>query len=119
MRRPLRSGVSRAISSFHPSGKLQDAGNWSDADVGRVAAGNVGADCNHRSMNAILLLVGLLVGAAIGAALGYLLARQRLANLAADLSGQTAAAQERAKAAAERAALLERAALEKAALVDG
>jgi DNA recombination protein RmuC len=69
-------------------------------------------------MNAILLLIGLLVGAALGAALGYLLARQRLAGLAADLAGQTAAAQERASAAADRAALLERAALEKADLVD-
>src|SRR5215475_264112 len=85
---------------------------------GRVAGGNVGADCNHRSMNAILLLIGLLVGAALGAALGYLLARQRLASLAADLASQTAAAQERARAAADRAALVERAALEKADMVD-
>lgn len=69
-------------------------------------------------MNAILLLIGLLVGVPLGAALGYLLARQRLASLTADLSGRATAAQERAKAAADRAALLERAALEKAELID-
>src|SRR5215472_8201668 len=69
-------------------------------------------------MNAILLLVGLLIGAALGAALGYLLARQRLAGFTAELASRAAAAQERATAAADRAALLERAALEKADLVD-
>jgi DNA recombination protein RmuC len=77
-------------------------------------------------MNAIMLLVGLLLGAGLGAAIGYLLARGRLTGLAADLTGQTRAAQEQAKAAderarsvAERAALLERAAQEKAELIDG
>jgi DNA recombination protein RmuC len=71
------------------------------------------------NMNAISLLIGLLLGAATGAVIGYLLARGRLATLAADLTGQAKAAEERAKAAAERAALLERAAQDKAALIDG
>jgi DNA recombination protein RmuC len=67
-------------------------------------------------MDAISLLIGLLLGAAIGAVIGYLLARGRLATLAADLTGQARAAEERAKAAAERAALLERTAQDKAAV---
>jgi DNA recombination protein RmuC len=69
-------------------------------------------------MNAIMLLIGLLLGAAVGAAVGYLLARGRLAGLAADLTGQARVAEERARAADERADLLERAAREKAELVD-
>jgi len=76
-------------------------------------------------MNAIMLLVGLLLGAGLGAAIGYLLARGRLAGLTADLTGQARSAEERANAAderarsvAERAALLERAAQEKAELID-
>ena len=63
-------------------------------------------------MNAISLLIGLLVGAGLGALIGYLYARGHLA-------GQAAAADERTRAAHERAALVERAAQEKAALVDG
>jgi DNA recombination protein RmuC len=63
-------------------------------------------------MNAISLLIGLLVGAALGALIGYLYARGHLA-------GQAAAADERARAAYERAALVERVAQEKAALADG
>jgi DNA recombination protein RmuC len=70
-------------------------------------------------MNAIMLLVGLLLGAALGAATGYLLARGRLAGQAADLTGQARAADERARSVAERAALVERAAREKAELIDG
>lgn len=70
-------------------------------------------------MNVILLLVGLLLGAALGAALGYLLAQRRLARATADLGARAATADERAKAAADRAALLERAAQEKATLLDG
>jgi DNA recombination protein RmuC len=70
-------------------------------------------------MDAIPLLIGLLLGAIIGAVIGYLLARGRLAGLAAELTGQARAADERAKAAAERAGLMERAAQEKAALLDG
>jgi DNA recombination protein RmuC len=70
------------------------------------------------NMNAISLLIGLLLGAAVGAVIGFLLARGRLANVAADLTGQARAAEERAKAAAERAALVERAAEDKATLLD-
>jgi DNA recombination protein RmuC len=71
------------------------------------------------NMNAISLLIGLLLGAVLGAVIGYLLARGRLATLSADLTGRAAAADERARAAFERAALLERAAREKADLLDG
>jgi DNA recombination protein RmuC len=70
-------------------------------------------------MNAILLLIGLLLGAAIGVTIGYLLAQRRLARATADLSTRAATADERARAAADRATLLERAAQEKAALLDG
>jgi len=71
------------------------------------------------NMNAISLLIGLLLGAAAGAVIGYLLARGRLATLAADLNGQARAAEERARSAADRAALVERAAADRAALLDG
>jgi DNA recombination protein RmuC len=70
-------------------------------------------------MNAILLLIGLLLGVAIGAALGYLLAQRRVARATADLSARAATADERARAAGDRAVLLERAAQERATLVDG
>jgi DNA recombination protein RmuC len=69
-------------------------------------------------MNAISLLVTLLVGVALGAAIGYLLARGRLANMVADLTGQAQAASERASSAQQRAAMVERAAQEKAELLD-
>ena len=71
------------------------------------------------NMNAISLLITLLVGVALGAAIGYLLARGKLANLAADLTGQTRAADERAHAAQQRASIIERAAQERADLIDG
>jgi DNA recombination protein RmuC len=58
-----------------------------------------------------LLLVGLLLGIVIGAAIGYLFARGRLAAATADLSG-------RARAAEERARMIERGAAERAALVE-
>ena len=70
-------------------------------------------------MDAISLLAGLAAGALLGAAIGYLYARGRLASAAADLTAQARAADERARAAGDRAAFTERAALEKAALVDG
>src|SRR5215831_16847604 len=54
----------------------------------------------------------LLAGVVIGAGVGYLLARSRLATAAAT-------ADERARAAEERAALIERTASEKSALADG
>jgi DNA recombination protein RmuC len=69
-------------------------------------------------MNAISLLVTLLVGVALGAAIGYLLARGKLANLTADLTGQARAADERATAAQQRAALVEHAARDRADLLD-
>jgi len=70
-------------------------------------------------MNAILLLAGLLIGALLGAVIGYLYARSRLAGATSDLVAQARAADERARAAQEKAALVDRAAQEKAALVDG
>src|SRR5450755_384511 len=70
-------------------------------------------------MEAISLFAGLLIALALGAALGYLFARGRLASMAADLTGQARAAEERARAAQDRAALMESAAQEKAALIDG
>jgi DNA recombination protein RmuC len=70
-------------------------------------------------MNAILLLIGLLLGVAIGAALGYLLAQRRVARATADLAARAATADERARAAGDRAVLVERAAQERATLVDG
>ena len=63
---------------------------------------------NMINMNAFSLLVTLLIGVALGAAIGYLLARGKLANLAADLTGRARAADERADAAQSRAALIER-----------
>jgi DNA recombination protein RmuC len=70
-------------------------------------------------MNAISLLAGLLAGAILGTVIGYLYARGRLAGATADLTGQARAAEERARAAQDRASFVERAALEKAALIDG
>lgn len=70
-------------------------------------------------MDATSLLIGLVLGAAIGGAIGYLLARGRLTTLAAELTGQARTADERARAADERADLLERAARERADLIDG
>ena len=59
-----------------------------------------------------MILFALLAGILIGAALGYLLARSRLGTAAAT-------AEERARSAQERAALLERTAAEKTALAEG
>ncbi len=70
-------------------------------------------------MNAISLFAGLVLGLLLGAVIGYLLARGREAGATADLTGQVRAADERARAAAEKAALIERSAAERAALVDG
>jgi DNA recombination protein RmuC len=58
-------------------------------------------------MSAISLLAGLVLGIALGGAIGYLLARQRLAADTADLTGQARAAEERARAAHERVALMD------------
>jgi DNA recombination protein RmuC len=70
-------------------------------------------------MDAISVFAGLLAALALGAALGYLYAQRRLGAMTADLTGQARAAEERARAAADRAALMESAAQEKAALIDG
>jgi DNA recombination protein RmuC len=70
-------------------------------------------------MDATSLLVGLLAGAVIGVALGYLYARERLLRSAGEASAQAQAADERARAAQDRIALVERAAAEKASLLDG
>ncbi|MDX6420206.1 MAG: recombination protein RmuC [Trebonia sp.] len=59
-----------------------------------------------------MTVFALLAGIAIGIALGYLLARNRLGTAAAT-------ATERARAAQERAAILERGAAERTALADG
>ena len=59
-----------------------------------------------------MIVFALLAGILIGALLGYLLARNRFATAAATEA-------ERARSAAERATLLERAAAEKTALADG
>jgi DNA recombination protein RmuC len=59
-------------------------------------------------MSAISLLVGMLLGIVIGAAIGYLFA-----------SGRARGADERARAAEQRAAMIERGAAERAALVEG
>ena len=62
-------------------------------------------------LGCVIVLV-LLLGIAVGAVLGYLLARNQLGTSAAT-------ADERARAAQERAALLERQATERAALAEG
>jgi DNA recombination protein RmuC len=59
-----------------------------------------------------VIIFALLAGLAIGAVLGYLLARNRLGTAAAT-------AEERARSAQERAALLERTAAEKSAIAEG
>jgi DNA recombination protein RmuC len=71
------------------------------------------------AMDVFWMFALLTLGAVVGAALGYLYARGRLAGLTADLTGQARAAEERARAAQDRAAILERAAQDRAALIDG
>jgi DNA recombination protein RmuC len=70
-------------------------------------------------MSGISLLAGLVLGIVIGAAIGYLFARGRLAAASADASGRARAADERVRAAQDRAQLIERSAAERAALVEG
>src|SRR6266487_4629787 len=55
----------------------------------------------------IISLLAVLIGIAIGAVLGFLFARSREASAATDLAAQASAADERARAAHERAALVE------------
>src|SRR5271155_2033280 len=88
------------------------------------SAGSASKRCRTRlatwpGMSSILLLVGLLVGAGLGAVIGYLYARSRQATATSELAAQARAADERARAAQERAALVDRAANDRAELVDG
>jgi DNA recombination protein RmuC len=86
--------------------------------LGVSRAGFVVGGCQHGSMNVILLLISLLAGALLGAAIGYLYARARLVGTAGDLTARMHAAEERARAAADRADLIDRAAQERAELAD-
>jgi DNA recombination protein RmuC len=70
-------------------------------------------------MSTISLFAGLLLGIVIGAAIGFLYARGRLAAATADASGHARAADERARAAEDRAQMIERVAADRAALVEG
>ena len=76
--------------------------------LGVSAPGSAPAVRSSLRMSAVLLLAGLLLGILIGAAIGYLFAR-----------GRVAAADERARAAEDRAGMIERGAAERAALVEG
>jgi DNA recombination protein RmuC len=70
-------------------------------------------------MSAIMLIAGLILGIIIGAAIGFLYARSRIASGTADLAAQASAATERARAAEQRAAMIEHAERERVALIDG
>src|SRR5215831_9813799 len=58
-------------------------------------------------MNVILLVAGLALGAALGSVIGFLYARIRQAGVTADLAAQARAADERARAAQDQAALVD------------
>jgi len=58
-------------------------------------------------MDVILLVTGLALGAALGGVIGFLYARIRLASVTADLAAQARAADERARAAQDQAALVD------------
>jgi DNA recombination protein RmuC len=70
-------------------------------------------------MSSVLLLIGLLVGGCLGVVIGYLYARSRLVGATSELAAAASAADERARAATERAALVDQAANERAELIDG
>jgi DNA recombination protein RmuC len=70
-------------------------------------------------MSAIMLIAGLILGIIIGAAIGFLYARSRIASATADLAAQASGATERARAAEQRAAMIEHAERERVALIDG
>jgi DNA recombination protein RmuC len=70
-------------------------------------------------MNAILLLAALVLGAILGAVIGFLYARTRLAGASSDLAARTKVAEEQARAARHHAQLIDEAAQERAALIDG
>ncbi len=54
-----------------------------------------------------MLIAGLVLGILIGVTIGYLYARGRIASATADLASQASAASERARAAEQRAALID------------
>jgi DNA recombination protein RmuC len=58
-------------------------------------------------MSAMMLIAGLALGILIGVTIGYLYARGRIATATADLASQASAASERARAAEQRAALID------------
>jgi DNA recombination protein RmuC len=58
-------------------------------------------------MDVILLVAGLALGAALGGVIGFLYARIRLAGVTTDLTAQARAADERARAAQDQAALVD------------
>jgi DNA recombination protein RmuC len=70
-------------------------------------------------MNAITLFAGLAIGVILGAAIGFLLARGLQAAALADLTVRAGTAEQRARAAEERGAMIERSARDRAALVEG
>src|SRR5258708_13702360 len=78
-----------------------------------VKAGRVGpGDCQSGletlpDMNTVSLLAGLGIGVVLGAVIGFLYARNRLTSATADLTAQARAADERARAAQEQAALID------------
>src|SRR5579875_2647996 len=69
-------------------------------------------------MSALMLFAGLALGVVLGAVIGFLLARGRQAAAAADLTVRAAAAEQRAQAAEEKVVMAQRAAAERAELVD-
>jgi DNA recombination protein RmuC len=58
-------------------------------------------------MSAMMLIAGLVLGILIGITIGYLYVRGRIATATADLASQASAAAERARAAEQRAALID------------
>src|SRR5260221_4822899 len=58
-------------------------------------------------MGSVSLLAGIAVGAVLGALTGFLYARNRLTTVMTDLTAQARAADERARAAQEQAALID------------
>src|SRR5258708_15932069 len=78
-----------------------------------VKAGRVGpGDCQSGletlpDMTRVSVLAGFGIGVALGAVIGFLYARNRLTSATADLTAQARAADERARAAQEQAALID------------
>src|SRR5262245_64892112 len=68
--------------------------------------GTVGACCQYGGMPAISLLT-LAIGLLLGAVIGFLVARSREAAATADLAARASAADERARAAEQRTALVD------------